>query len=229
MPSTSDQSRKPIIIWEDLHPHTRNNIAVLIVAAGVWVILYGLTFLAPRIMNLHRVFQFALIERLWVITSIVLIAVMVFNAVRVAMRYRERLISLTSVVLAVIVIAPVIFFTLYLPSFFNAASSYALGEPYGKIFNQFSNYCDEWEASYGQQANIAIRPQDLDLGLFDKHDVEVYRERKVVFFNFGDEGQVFGLACVLGGGVPHTDGKASDFQYQHIENNYYQFVEHPKS
>jgi hypothetical protein len=212
--------------WEDQHPLARSNVAMLALSLAIWIILVIATYIAPRILTFKQVFQVALVEQLWSITSLVLVAIMIFNAIRTLDRWRKKQVAPSSVVLAVIAVACVLVITLNLPSFVEGTVSYVMGEPYGKVFDNFQSLCDNWENTYGQEATIAVNPSTEDLGMFeDVKKVRVTRDRHVVFFDFGDQIQRFGLACALGGTEPHTDGMADDFHYHRIRKYYYEFVE----
>jgi hypothetical protein len=214
--------------WEDLHPLSRNNIAIMVVAMVVWVTFQIITYAAPRLLTLHQVFQWAIIERLWTITGLVLIAVLVFNALRLLMRFARREVSWMSAASAWAVIGVVVYTTFWLPSFFNSTVSYVMGQSYGDVYNGFETLCDKWEERYRDEDTITLRISDEDLGLFENRaEVDVRRERNVVFFDFGDEEQEFGLACAIGGEEPHSTGRARDYEYHHINQHYYQYIDQP--
>ena len=230
MISIMEKHRKPHhwwLFWEDQHPLARNNVAVLGLMLAVWLILLVITYIAPRVLSVVDVFRLAAIERIWSITSFILIFILLFNCFRILIRWTKNQVPFTSVALAVLVLPVVAALTLYIPSFLHATVSYKMGDSFGTVFDEYQKLCDDWEATYGQQPTIALRPSEVDLGYFaNRQEVEVWRDRSVILFDFGDEEQRYGLACVLGGGVPHTDGRTDDFTFRHIDKNYYEFVEH---
>ncbi len=228
---SSDQPGRWLIWWEDLHPATRYSVAILAFQAGMWLIMNLLTYAAPRFLSYKQVFNFAILERLGTIISLILIAIVIYNSARVVQRYWEKVANLTSVILSLVAGVGLIIVALNMPSFLKGTIGHNMGASYPSVFSDFRGYCDEWQETYGQQATVAIRPDDLDLGIFnDETRVDVYRigsgETATVIFQMGDEEQRFGLACVLGTGEsPYNLGRASDFDYVHWGKNYYGFVE----
>lgn len=212
--------------WEDQHPLARNNMLILALAVIVWLLLALITYIAPRIMTLEQVIRFSVLERVWSITSFVLVVLLLLNALRISLRFLQRSIGLASVGMAWLSTLMVLFLTLNLPSFFEQAIGYVMDEPYSSVLEEYQALCDEWEATYGQQVTIALQPGNVDLGFFqDREEVNVTRIQKTIFFDFGTPEQRFGLACVLGGGSPPDSGRADDYMYTRIEKNYYEWIE----
>jgi hypothetical protein len=216
-----------IDLWEDQHPLARSNFLLLGLLVASSLVLWLLMIFTPRFLDLHTVFQLAVIERLWFLGNVVLLAIFVYSIIRLTwMAFRK---DISSISLLMVWVTPFILMLplLVLPTFFRATASYQLGYSYTDISAEFSALCDDWQATYGQQASIALRVDDVDLGLFQDNDhVTVWRESNTVFFDFGDETQSFGLACALGGREPYDSGRRSrNFDYHHIQQNYYEFYD----
>lgn len=225
--SLPTRPRHWIDLWEDQHPLARSNILLLSLLLTSSLALWLMMLLTPRFLDLRTVFQLAVIERLWFLGNIVLLAIFVYSIIRMSwMAFRK---DISHISLVMVWITPVFLMIplLLMPTFFRAMASYQLERSYGEISDEFSALCDEWEATYGQQASIAISVDEVDLGMFqDNGRVNVWRESNTVFFDFGDETQSFGLACALGGREPFDSGRRSrNFDYQHIRKNYYEFYD----
>lgn len=217
--------------WEDQHPLMRYSVGLLIFQIGMWLILNAATYLAPRFFSYAKIFDFIIVERLGTIISLILVAIVLFNTFRIFMRYLNKAVSMTSVGLTILTGLLLVGFAMNMPSFLKGTIGHQMGARFPRVFGDFRELCDEWEETYGQQATIAIRPAELDTGIFnDTEKVELYRlgsgDSATVIFQMGDEEQIFGLACVLGSGeTPYNSGRTSDFDYVHWGNNYYGFVE----
>jgi hypothetical protein len=120
-----------------------------------------------------------------------------------------------------------------------------MGRPYGEVFDAFSEFCDDWTETY-QADNLAPinvdESEDIQNSIFadaDKAQIWGYptdRRPATVFFDYGDEEQPFGLACVLREDTPPhrgnargTGGSFEDYNYEHIQQNYYRFIERKSS
>lgn len=217
--------------WEDQHPAMRYSIGILGFQVGMWLIMNLFTYLAPRFFTYKQVFDFSIIERLGTIVSLILIAIVAFNLLRVSVRYWQKSASLSSVLFSLMAGVGLVIVALNMPSFLKGAIGHNMGASYPTVFAEFRDLCDEWQETYGQQATIAIRPNELDIGRFNEEErVSVYRvdsgETATIIFQMGEEEQLFGLACVLGSGEsPYNVGRTSDFDYIHLGQNYYGFVE----
>ncbi len=218
--------KKLLLFWEDQHPLARNNVLILAISIVIWFFLLILTYVAPRNFTIEQVFEIAVTQRIWEITSLVLIALLVYNALRLTYRYTTKLASFSSLAMAWAVIVLMLFIAANSPSFHHSTISYLTGDSYGTVLTEFKEICDEWEATYGQQSAIALNPDNVDLGYFqDRDEVDIKRIQRAMFFDFGTEQQQFGLVCVLGGGSYPDSGRAENFEYDKIEKNYYEFVE----
>ncbi len=216
-----------INLWEDQHPLARSNVLLvallLLFSFLLWVIMY----LSPRLLDIQTVFRVAVIERLWFLGNVVLLAIFVYSIIRLMWMAFRKDISYLSLLMVWITPFVLMVPLIIMPTFFQEAASYQLGQPYSEIMGEFTALCDEWEATYGQQASIALRVQEVDLGLFqDNERAKVWRESNTIFFDFGDDTQSFGLACALGGKEPYDSGRRSrDFDYRRVQKNYYEFYD----
>jgi hypothetical protein len=225
--SLHSRPRYWINLWEDQHPLARSNFLLLGLLLLSSIVLWLMLMVAPRMFDLHIVFQLAVIERLWFLANVVLLAIFVYSIIRLMWMATHKDISYVSLLMVWITPFVLMIPLILMPTFFQAMSSYQMGRSYREISQQFSALCDDWQASYGQQASIALRVDDVDLGLFQDNDrVNVWRESNTIFFDFGDETQSFGLACALGGREPYDSGQRSrSFYYRHIQKHYYEFYE----
>lgn len=216
-----------INLWEDQHPLARSNVLLVALLLLSSFLLWVIMRFAPRLLDIQTVFQVAVIERLWFLGNVVLLAIFVYSIIRLMWMAFRKDISYLSLLMVWITPFILMIPLLVMPTFFQEAASYQIGQPYSEIMGEFTALCDEWEATYGQQASSALRVQDVDLGLFqDNERVEVWRESNTIFFDFGDDTQSFGLACVLGGKEPYDSGRRSrDFDYRRVQKNYYEFYD----
>lgn len=227
----TNQPSRWLIWWEDLHPASRYSMAILGFQVGMWLLMNLLTYAAPRFLTYQQVFNFAILERLGTIISLILVAIVIYNSARVVQRYFQKFANSMSVILSLVAGVGLVVVALNMPAFLKGVIGHNMGASFPSVFGEFRDYCDEWQDTYGQQATIAIRPDDLDLGIFnDETRVDVYRvgsgETATVIFQMGEEEQRFGMACVLGSGEsPYNLGRTSDFDYVHWGQNYYGFVE----
>lgn len=211
--------------WEDQHPLTRNSFILVLLELVFALILRIVIFLTPRLVDLSTLFKIAVLERVWLLTNVVLFVILVSSIIRLTWLVYGGRASLVSLLLACIM--PFILWLpiQLMPTFFEAATSHQLQRPYSEVFVAFENLCNQWDETHGQRDNYIFFPQNEALGLLGNTDqVTVWRESNTVFFDFGDDEQSFGLACALGGERPTRNGRLSrDFSYRQIEGKYYEF------
>ncbi len=213
-----------IIFWENLHPVGRQTAVVLAFSAVSSLLLTLWAFISPRLLTAKVVFQFTIIENIWLLTHLAITAILVFNFIKGLRLFVKNRISTPTFV--IIGIAPLIVLLIMqqTPSFFETTISYHLQEPYHQAYSELQSLCSRWDKTYAQVERISFQPQELPLGIFDKSSVTVWREGNTVFFNIGTEDYAYGFACALGKEEPITDGRRSRyFRYQHIEGIYYEF------
>lgn len=205
--------------WEDLHPLARG--AVLIVAAMLVFssALWGLALIGPRTMSLRAYFNLQPVEQIWALANVVLAVMMAYTLLRLTwMAVRKKAAILNVVVVCVGIVVASLWVT-FKPTLFAGAVQHQTGHSYREVLDTFIDLCDEWAA----EGSLSIDLVAADLGILDES--VPWRESTTIFFDFGNQEQAFGLACVLSGEEPTKTGRRSrDFEYHHIRDRYYEFT-----
>lgn len=206
------------LIWEDLHPLARGAVLIVLSMLGFTVGLWLLAWLGPRMMSLDTFFKLRILENIWSLANLVLGFIMVYTLLRLSwLVFRKQAILLNVVVVCggLVVVG---LWLIFRPSMFEGAVRHQTGYPYNTVFDAFANMCDDWAA----EETININLDETELGVLSKFTP--WRESNTVFFDFGDEEQSFGLACVLNENTPYKTGRLSrNFEYEHIRSRYYTF------
>jgi hypothetical protein len=86
----------------------------------------------------------------------------------------------------------------------------------------FKATCRRWVREWGDKPDITLNVAQEDVGQL-REESEVFRSRNTVFFNFGEQGQDFGLACVLDAERPDDAGRVDNYAFRRLSGHYYQF------
>ncbi len=214
--------RRWLMLWEDQHPLARNSVLLMLLMLGFSLLFRLGTLLGPHYLSFSTLFEFAIVEDVWFVAHILVLAMFAYGAIRlVGLAVQGRVANLGVVMMVVsivILLAPF----LTMPSLFESAVAYQMNQPYDDVLEEVQALCAGWLDEFGTRT---FDPDDYDLGSLQGR-VEVWRESVTVFFNFGDEEQTFGLACVLNGEDPPDSGyRTKNYVYDHISEDYYEFYE----
>lgn len=219
-----------VAFWENQHPVVRNSVLLVVTSVVGSLVLAVIAFITPRIFDLAVVFRLAVIEEFWNLAQLVIAAILFYSFVRGLLLVWGNKLALRG--FALIALAPVMVLLniRWTPSFFESTLSYRLDVPYSDLYGEFQALCDYWDRTYGQVENISFRPEELPLGIYDRLEVEVWRENNTIFFDAGDDEKHFGFACVIGqDSTPYDKGRYSrNFNYRQIRGNYYEFYQEDK-
>ncbi|MCB9435709.1 MAG: hypothetical protein H6673_01785 [Anaerolineales bacterium] len=205
--------------WEDLHPLARG--AVLIVAMMIVfsTALWGMALFGPRMMSLSAYFKLRPVEQIWALANVVLAIMMAYTLLRLTWMAVRKKAAVLNVVVVCAAIAMASLWVTLKPPLFAGAVQHETSHSYGEVLDTFTTLCDEWSTA----GSLGIDLEAADLGVLS--DYSPWRESTTVFFDFGDENQAFGLACVVTGDEPFKTGRRSrDFEYHHIRDRYYEFI-----
>lgn len=216
--------RRWLMIWEDQHPLARNTVLMMLLMLGLSIMLRIGIFLGPHYLNLTTLFRLTIIEDVWFVAHVLVLIMFIYSIARLLGLAIKRRASYLGVILTMLsmLILLIPFFTM--PSIFEAATAHQLDHPYDQVLSQVKTLCQGWMEEHGTRS---FDPDNYDLGLLEGR-ANVRRESSTVFFDFGDEDQVFGLACVLNGEEPPDGGyRTKNYVYNHINGDYYEYYDDP--
>ncbi len=189
------------------------------------VVLRLFMIVAPHQFDLPTVLRVAVVGRVWYMAILILVAVFLYSAVRLAwLAVREKA-AMSSVLITVAGLPVLVVLLQIMPTFFQEVVSYHSGKPYDDVFRSVQTLCYTWEVTHSSVERYDFNPRDSDLGILaDEEQVRVWREHNTVFFNFGDDDVPVGLACALGGDEPTKEGRRSrTYDYVPIDGMFYEF------
>lgn len=205
--------------WEDLHPLARGAVLIVVAMLVFSTALWGLALMGPRMLSLQAYFNLRLVEQIWALANVVLAVMMAYTLLRLTWMAIRKKAAILNVVVVCVGIAVASLWVTFKPTLFAGAVQHQTGHPYNEVLDTFTDLCDEWSTA----GSLGIDLEAADLGTLSEYSP--WRESTTVFFDFGDQEQAFGLACVVSGEEPTKTGRRSrDFEYHHIRDRYYEFT-----
>lgn len=213
-----------IQLWENLHPTVRHVVSSSAAFATVSILMGIAALLLPYIVAPAIFFRIAIIERLWLVGSVLIFALIALRLLKSLWLLYRQIVSPIGFTFVLVSPAILIAIISFIPTFFEGAIRQRMDMSYGAVYGDLQALCADWEDLYSQSDFATFRPQEQPLGIFDDADVDVWRERNTVFFDMGDADFPYGFACVLDNDTPIESGRRSgEFRYVLIEDIYYQF------
>lgn len=211
--------------WEDRHPVVRNVMTLTALTLLVVAILSTLMLAGPALWSIDTTLALATMDTNWVWGQVIVVGLLFVSFLRACVLVWQQRIGVVG--FGLVCVGPLVVMGAFsaMPTFFAAAVGHQMRTPFTTVYQEFRALCDEWDMRYGEVEVISFRPEEVPLGIFERDDVDIWRERYTVFVDFSDDNQRFGLACVVGGAeAPFAEGRYSRyFEYRHLQGKYYEF------
>jgi len=214
------------LFWEDQHPLTRSNLSLGICTLAAGIALHGVIRLILRGLGTEMIYSLSLALRMLHTVLLLLMLILIYNALRLLWQFLQGkgIVGSYGVLLAFLGIIILGGAITVLPNVISAAIAATAGRSYGSVYHDFEEVCDRWVVVWKDAENITLDVSQEDLGRLGQ-EAEVFRLRNTVIFNFSDQQQDFGLACVLDQTQPADSGRAQPYEFFHLGRSRYQFAE----